>query len=176
MWLLIYTLCSQRCLSSSPLKCLLFIYLLIDWFTSIYATDFFLPLVFPLSHRFQLYLQTTWLVTSMLRRCRTLTLNGMCPLVVSPSTVHTLLFFWWLEIAWPQLKKTLNCCFNEYFALVCSFASRAVYFPLCSLTNTNQFKRVDAGQTFSVISGKRLASSWLMTQWPYPPVDWHSQR
>lgn len=129
-WLLIYTLCVQCCLSSPSLKCLLFIYWLIDWFTSMYATDFFLPLAFPLSHRFQLYLQTTWLVTSMLRRCRTLTLNGMCPLVVSPSTVHTHLLFQWLEIAWPQLKKTLNCCFNEYFSLVCGFASGVVYFPL----------------------------------------------
>lgn len=32
----------------------------------------------PLSHRFQLYLQTTWLVTSMLRRCRSLSINGTC--------------------------------------------------------------------------------------------------
>lgn len=61
----------------------------------------FPPSGFSLSHRFQLYLQTTWLVTSMLRRCRTLTLNGMCPLVVSTSTVHKLLLVWWLEIAWP---------------------------------------------------------------------------
>lgn len=96
-WLFIYLRSLECCLSLPPLKCLFF-------FFYFYPRHWLLPPSgFSLSHRFQLYLQTTWLVTSMLRRCRTLTLlNGMCPLVVSPSTVHKLLLFQWLEIAWRQ--------------------------------------------------------------------------
>lgn len=103
--------------------------------TSVHSTDCLSP---PLSHRFQLYLQTTWLVTSMLRRCRSLSINGtccsccetvpnqwkhkkrvgvaflICPLVVNLSTVHKLfcggLFIDSSQLPMPK-ESDLKCWF-----------------------------------------------------------------